>query len=130
MQSCATVARLRRFGFDEPCGSWQVVQFPTATAPCWKTNGPRLSAWQARHGASPADVIRRLSTPGRPCGSWHDEHSIPPRPRRCAYGLLRKDETCVMWQVSQSASCGLTTRCGVGGSAGGVGKNVQEVEGR
>src|SRR6266496_528581 len=116
MQSCQTVARFRRLGFDEPCCSWHVVHSPMATDPCWKTYGPRLSLWQVRHGVSPARVVRSDSRAGRPCGSWHDVQFIPPRPRRCAYGLLRNEETCGAWQVLQSTSWFFTSRCASRGS--------------
>src|ERR1043166_3877899 len=109
---------MRRFGFEEPCASWQVMQSPRATLPCWKTNGPRFSVWQLTHGSSPERVTRIMSRPRPlPCGSWQDEHSIPPRPRRCANGLLRNEAACDEWQEAQSASCGFTSRFGVCASA-------------
>ena len=38
------------FGLFDPCGWWQERQSPPEPETCWKTNGPRRSAWQFEAG--------------------------------------------------------------------------------
>ena len=92
------------FGFDEPCGSWQVVHEATSAARpvgCSKTNGPRFSVWQVRHGGSPARVSFKLSRPGRPWGSWQEVQSMIPATGRCVNGFSRIDAARDGWQLWQ-----------------------------
>src|SRR5450759_3303604 len=56
--------------------------------------------------ASPDFVSLATSHPAfvLPCGWWHVEHSIPPRPIRCPYGLFRNDAACVWWHPAHRSS--------------------------
>src|SRR5689334_14355690 len=71
--------------FDEPCGSWHVVQL-SFTGACSQSIGPRISAWQLMH-VSDTELPTRsaLTLLMDPCGLWHEEHSIlPSRTGMCA----------------------------------------------
>ena len=93
-QSWSTRARTSRFGLEEPCGSWHVVHLvPVGGEPveCSKTNGPRFSAWQFRHGLLAGPRELQAPRPGRPWGSWQDVQSMPAAAGRWANGFSRID---------------------------------------
>ena len=51
--------------FDEPCGSWHVVQF-SRTGACSHSIGPRISAWQLVHSlVDRAADLQRLDVADR-----------------------------------------------------------------
>src|SRR5512136_748628 len=76
------------------------MQFPAIPVTWVNTKGPCVSGWQERHGSSPAAVfLRLLSAPAPPWALWQEVHSIPPRPRRWAYGLPNVI-FCSRWQVT------------------------------
>src|SRR6187397_2859886 len=89
--------------FEEPCGSWHVVQL-SRTGACSHRTGPRISAWQLVQ-LSPIELptLSALTLLMDPCGLWHDEQDIlPSRTGICATArsVLM---TWARWQVAQSS---------------------------
>ena len=70
---------------DDPCGSWQVVQF-SRTGACSKSTGPRISVWQVvQNSETELPVFRFLTLVIEPCGLWHELQDIlPSRTGMCA----------------------------------------------
>ena len=71
--------------FDEPCGSWHVVQF-SRTGACSHRIGPRISVWQlVQLSTTELPTFSALTLLMEPCGLWHDEQDIlPSRTGMCA----------------------------------------------
>src|SRR5262245_26984770 len=100
--------------FDEPCGSWHVVQFSRTGA--WSHSiGPRISAWQLTQlSVTELPVLSALTLLIEPCGLWHDEHDIlPSRTGMCAtarsvFATWRR------WQPAHNSVCvALTSWCDI-----------------
>src|SRR5688572_1921646 len=98
--------------FDDPCGSWHVVQL-SLTGACSHSIGPRISAWQEVHN-SPTEVpvFNPLTLVIDPCGLWQDEHDILPS-RTGMWATARSVlTTCWRWHVTHSSVCvALTSWC-------------------
>src|SRR5688500_17044257 len=91
--------------FDDPCGSWQVVQL-SRTGACSQSTGPRISAWHVVH-ISPTELplLSALTLVIDPCGLWQDVHAIlPSRTGMCATARSVL-ATCARWHVAQSCVC-------------------------
>src|SRR6476620_5846354 len=88
--------------FDDPCGSWQVVQF-SRTGACSHSIGPRISAWHVSHSSlTELPTLSALTLLIEPCGLWHDEHDIEPsRTGMCATARSVL-ATCSRWQATQT----------------------------
>ena len=87
--------------FDEPCGSWQVVQ-PSRLGACSHRNGPRFSAWQDVHSSATESPLRSSFTLVDPCMLWQVEHCILPSrtgmcPDRSTFATLSR------WQVAHTS---------------------------
>src|SRR5436190_17590842 len=95
--------------FDEPCGSWHVVQF-SRTGACSHSMGPRISAWQVTQlSFTELPTLSAFTLLIEPCGLWHDEQDILPS-RTGMWATARSVlATCRRWQVAHTSVCVVLT---------------------